>query len=46
MPLVQELTAKVQCENWFLAYGLFWISCFADTRRGLVMPAGVCYKKC
>eukprot|EP00439_Symbiodinium_sp_Y106_P036174 s6242_g4.t1 len=25
----EELTAKVQCENWFLAYGLFWISCFA-----------------
>ncbi|CAE7311292.1 CPI1 [Symbiodinium necroappetens] len=29
MPLVQELTAKERCENWFLAYGLFWISCFA-----------------
>ncbi|CAE7198916.1 CPI1 [Symbiodinium natans] len=25
----EELTAKEKCENWFLAYGLFWISCFA-----------------
>ncbi|CAJ1455768.1 unnamed protein product [Effrenium voratum] len=24
-----DLTAKERCENWFLAYGVFWISCFA-----------------
>ena len=28
----QDLTAKERCENWFLAYGVFWISCFAAPR--------------
>ncbi|CAJ1387217.1 unnamed protein product [Effrenium voratum] len=28
-PASQDLTAKERCENWFLAYGVFWISCFA-----------------
>lgn len=24
----QELSARERCENWFLLYGVFWISCF------------------
>ena len=29
---MQAATAKESCENWFLAYGTLWISCFADSQ--------------
>ena len=27
-PVGTSITPKQRCENWFLAYGIFWISCF------------------